>query len=569
MFLNIMNPQNKICQNCKGDFVIESEDFNFYEKINVPPPTWCPECRQQRRYAWRNERTFYRRNCDLCGKSIITFYSPNKPYKVYCISCWWGDAWDPSSYARDFDFSKSFFEQFRELQLTVPRIAVYNKNNINSDYTNHSGDCKNTYLSSCCFYDEDVLYSNWIMKSRNCIDSSYIYDSGEKLFECIDSRKSYQCQYGILLENCVNCYYSYDLHNCTDCFLSSNIRNKKYVFKNTQYPRDAYFEKITEYDLNSHQSREKLYQEFLDLLKNGSIHRYVTSERNTKCTGGMLFNSKNAKNSFDSDQVEDVKYVYSTLSIKSSMDMYHIGWGTELAYEIHGSKGYYNCQFCHHSGNNRDMMYSDSCQDCANIFGCISVRNGEYMILNKKYSKEEYLELKEKIIEYMKKTGEFGEFFPPSISPVCYNETQGNYYMPLTKEEVLKRGWQWEDTVPGIFGKETILPDNIKDSINEVEDEITQAILRCENCNRNYNIVPNELAFYRREQIPIPRKCPECRHKRRFALRPPRKLWYRKCMCEKENHDHGEKCEIEFETSYAPGREEIVYCESCYNKEIY
>ena len=36
-----MNPETKNCQNCKKDFTIESEDFAFYEKIKVPPPTWC------------------------------------------------------------------------------------------------------------------------------------------------------------------------------------------------------------------------------------------------------------------------------------------------------------------------------------------------------------------------------------------------------------------------------------------------------------------------------------------------------------------------------------------------
>jgi hypothetical protein len=38
-------PQNVICQNCKKDFTIELDDFRFYEKIKVPPPTFCPEYR--------------------------------------------------------------------------------------------------------------------------------------------------------------------------------------------------------------------------------------------------------------------------------------------------------------------------------------------------------------------------------------------------------------------------------------------------------------------------------------------------------------------------------------------
>lgn len=51
-------------------------------------------------------------------------------------------------------------------------------------------------------------------------------------------------------------------------------------------------------------------------------------------------------------------------------------------------------------------------------------------------------------------------------------------------------------------------------------------------------------------------------------------------MCELKNHTHGtQKCEVELETSYSPdsprlssgeaGRPEIVYCEKCYQQEIY
>ena len=553
--------ENKICQNCKKDFTIEPEDFNFYEKIKVPPPTFCPECRQQRRYAWRNERTLYRRNCDLCGKSTVTIYSPNKDLKVYCLKCWWGDGWDPTLYGRDFDFSRPFFEQYHELQKEVPRMALLSKNSINSDYTNHSGDNKNTYLSFCCFDTEDIYYSTWVMNSRDLIDCSYIYDGGERLFECLNSRKLYQCQYGILLENCVSCYYCYDCRNCNNCFLSSNLRNKNYVFKNEQYTREAYLEKIKEYNLGSYKIREKLKKDFLNFMINNSIHRCVITEHNVNSTGNLLFDSKNSKNCFDSEILEDAKYIYASLKLKNSMDLYHIGWGTELAYEIHGCRGLYNSKFCHLCYDNQEIEYCDSCQNCKNLFGCISIKKGEYMILNRRYSKEEYLELRNKIMEYIKKTGEYGEFFPPQISPVGYNETQGNYYIPMTREEVLTRGWQWEDKIPGTFGKETILPEEIPDKIEDVKNEITTTILKCIFCEKNYNIISNELNFYKREKIPLPLLCPNCRYKERFALQLPRRLWHRKCM--------KERCQNEFETSYSPDRPEIVYCEKCYNQEVY
>ena len=181
----------------------------------------------------------------------------------------------------------------------------------------------------------------------------------------------------------------------------------------------------------------------------------------------------------------------------------------------------------------------------------------------------------------MKKTGEYGEFFPVSISPFGYNETQGQVYMPMTKNEALEKGLKWEDRVPGTFGKETIKPEDIPDGIKNIPDSITKEVLKCESCSKNYNIVSKELEFYRRENIPIPRLCPDCRYKRRIALRPPRKLWHRACQCagvQSDNkvykntieHPHHGKdhCPNEFETSYSPDRKEIVYCEKCYQAEV-
>ncbi len=562
--------ETKICVNCQKNFTIEGEDFNFYEKIKVPPPTWCPECRQQRRYAWRNERTLYRRNCDLCGKSTVTIYSQNKPHKVYCNECWWGDNWDPSSHGMDFDFSRPFFEQFHELQLKVPRMALLNKRSVNSEYTNHSGDNKNVYLSFCVFSGEDIMYSTWTMgNSRDCVDCSFIQEKGERLYEVIDSRTSYECQYGIFLKDSSSCLYCYDCRGCNECFMSYNLRNRSYVFRNEQLTREEYMERMKEFDMSSYETREKLLKEFEEMVKKEAVHRYVLGERNVNSAGSLLYDCRNVSNSFELERSENCKYIYGGLDLKDCRDLYHVGYPTELTYECQGCTRVSNCQFCHLCYDNMNVMYSDTCQNSQNLFGCVSVKKGEYMILNKKYSKEDYLELKERIIEHMKKTGEFGEFFPPSIAPVYYNETQGILYDPLTKEQVLTRGWHWEDNIPGSKGKETIKSTDIPDKIEDVSQSITKEVLACISCSRNYNIVENELLFYKKENLPIPRKCPTCRYKRRFDERPLRKLWHRSCMCDKAGHDHTGDCNIEFETPYAPDRPEKVYCESCYNKEVY
>ena len=60
-----MENQTKVCQKCEESFIVDSDDFNFYEKMKVPAPTWCPDCRLQRRLAFRNERSLYKRPCEL------------------------------------------------------------------------------------------------------------------------------------------------------------------------------------------------------------------------------------------------------------------------------------------------------------------------------------------------------------------------------------------------------------------------------------------------------------------------------------------------------------------------
>src|SRR3989344_4452282 len=101
------------CTQCSAPFEITDSDLAFYETVSpafngkkelIPPPTLCPDCRVQRRMAWRNDRTFYHRKCDLTGKQIISIYPENSPLTVYHQSGWYSDKWDPMTYGQEFDF---------------------------------------------------------------------------------------------------------------------------------------------------------------------------------------------------------------------------------------------------------------------------------------------------------------------------------------------------------------------------------------------------------------------------------------------------------------------------------
>src|SRR3989338_10267183 len=88
----------KTCESCKKNFEIRKEDLIFYDQVKAVPPLYCPDCRVMRRLAFRNERTFYKRPCDLCKKDIISLYPKDSPYQIYCSECWWSDKWDPKSF---------------------------------------------------------------------------------------------------------------------------------------------------------------------------------------------------------------------------------------------------------------------------------------------------------------------------------------------------------------------------------------------------------------------------------------------------------------------------------------
>ncbi len=526
-----MHDITKQCQNCSKDFVIESGDFSYYERIGVPAPNYCTECRMVRKYVWRNERVLYRRTCDKTGKSIVSMYAPESRFTVYDIKEWWSDSWNPLDYGIDFDFSRPFFEQFKELQTRVPRLALLNKNCENSDFSNHSSNSKDAYMCTVAFDSENVMHSQNVIPAKNTSD---VYraegSSNENLFECINVRDCYNCQYCFLIESCFDCYYSYDLRNCSNCFLSYNLRGQSYYFMNQKYSKEEYTEKVKEFNLKSHAERQKLYAAWLEIIFEKALHRGMLIESSINSTGNFVIGCKDSTYCFDVESVENCKNIHlSTHGVKDTYDSYHVGVTSELLYENHAVTRSSGGRFVHLSYDNTNLTYCDSCHNSNELFGCIGIKKGAYMILNKQYSKEEYFELKAKIIEHMKSTGEWGDFFPPELSPFAYNESNALTYFPLTKEKALEKGFIWKDNLPGTFGKETIQPEEIPDLITDIDDSILEQVLKCERSGRNYNLTKQELDFFRQHSIPVPRLHPDERYKDRMSIRPKRTLYDTVC----------------------------------------
>jgi hypothetical protein len=557
----------KVCKTCSKNFEIRKEDLIFYEQIKVLPPNHCPDCRMERRLAFRNERTLYKRACDLCKKDGVSLYANGTPFPVYCHGCWWSDGWDPITYAMEWDKSKPFFEQFRELKNKIPRISLLVIDSINSDYTNNAEDNKNCYLLFAAGNNEDCMYGRLVQRCKGSMDCDFLYDS-ELCYECMDTRKSFKCMYGERLQECIEVLFSFDMRNCQNCLFCINGRNLNYCIENKQCTKEEFERKKVEI-LSTYENIEKAKEKY-SALRSSALVKYASATKCNKAIGDYMYNCHEGVRIFDSFSTKNCSYIADADDVLDSQDCNNIYTKAERCYNVMGSLTCSNNISTIYPMYCNDVHYSDSCYNCISCFGCVGLNKKNYFILNKEYSKEKYLELQKEIISQMKQDNLYGEFFPPALSPFGYNETLAQEYFPLTKEQALEKGFNWQDRTTGTYSKETITESNMPETIIEVTDDISKEILVCIECKKNFRITKAELDFYKRMNIPLPHKDFECRHQERMSKRNPRKLWHRSCMCELKKHTHGvKKCENEFETSYSPDRLEIVYCETCYQQEIY
>ncbi|HAS80841.1 MAG: hypothetical protein UR25_C0004G0064 [Candidatus Nomurabacteria bacterium GW2011_GWE1_32_28] len=555
--------QNVICQNCKLKFTVEPEDFKFYEKIDVLVPSICPTCRAQLRLSFRNERCFYKRPCDKCRKDKISMYSPNKPYTVWCYDCWFSDDWNALDYGLIYDSGKPFLDQYNNLLKTVPKISLIYVRSPGSQYTNISADNKNCYMLVESSNNENCLNCYWIQVSKDLVDCSFT-NKVELSYEVDDCYDCNNLKFSKGCHSCLDSVFLLDCRNCSNCFGCVNLRGQKYNIFNVSHTKDEYKKFIKERKLDTESGIKKAQEEFKEFISKNP-RKYAEIIQGVNSTGNYIKSSRNCKNCFHCYDSEDCKHgVHTWRDAKECFDVDTAGRNAELIYNSINS----GIETSHQISSNlcwssTFSYYSTYCFNCNNILGCVGLRKKDYCILNKQYTKEEYEKLKIKIISKMKEKEEWGNFFPSSISSFGYNETAAYEQFPLKKEEAIALGFKWEDTERGTYGKETIDWKSFPDSINNLpkDFDVVKEVFICLECRKNYRIIIDELSFYKKLEIPIPRICPECRHVKRFENRGPNKLWHRKCM--------KEGCQNEFKTSYAPDRLEIVYCEKCYQREVY
>lgn len=308
-------------------------------------------------------------------------------------------------------------------------------------------------------------------------------------------------------------------------------------------------------NLTSRAARAELAKKFEAFLASAAKHPALVTEMAENVEGDYVFRSKNIFASFDINDSEDLRFCYDGWNIKDCRDTYQTMDKAEQQYETHASSVSSLAFFCNISHENHDIQYCDHCFNSKYLFGCVGVRNGSYCILNREYEKNEFLALRAKIIEHMRETGEYGEFFPASLSPYGYNETTANDYYPLTANDAIAQGFQWSRYVaPPPDAKRTLVSCDVPDDIHSTSDQLIDSVILCEVSGKPYRINAQELALYRRLAVPVPTVHPDIRAQARLKMRNSRTLKKTECG----------SCKSQIVST----REQVL-CKDCYHRELY
>lgn len=523
------------CRQCSSVFDVSQDDLAFLERVSpvyagkkelIPPPTLCPDCRQRRRMAFRNQIHVYLRPSAATGEPVFSMFDAESPLPVLGNEEWWEDGWDELVYGRVLDFGKPFLTQLQELRDIVPCYARSITDLQNSDYSNNASHLKNCYFTFHTSFVEDCMYSEMVNGSRDCIDCTYTTQS-ELCYGCTWSNSCYRLLDSEMCENCSDSIFLRFCNGCRHCFGCVNLRHQEYCVFNEQKSKEEYEDFVRSFRSDSFREREQMREKFHSFAVRHPVPHMI-ARQTEGASGNMLQEVHDVFDSYFAMQAEHLRRCFSVSKIcKDCSDYTTWGDNAELLYECAscGSNAQHLlfCYECFEGTSN--LLYCMQCIGCSDCFGCVSLKKKRYCILNKQYTQSEYEVLVPKIIAHMRTSGEWGEFFPISLSPVAYNHTIAQRYYPKTRQEVAALGGRWiEEQFPE--AAEAIEASTLLDGIPETDDPI---IVKSARSGRPFKITSREIQRYRAFRVPLPRLTYDERMEDRAAKLGGIRLYDRVC----------------------------------------
>lgn len=410
----------------------------------------------------------------------------------------------------DYDFSKDFFENFKSLYRSIKLPATINIWSENCDYSEISVFVKNAYLSfttvSSC---ENVLYSvNVKDNSVNVLNSVMVWDSCENVYMSSWILKSMNIYYSQNILNSSDIWFGTNLVGCHECISCVNLENKSFYINNVELSKEEYLIKKQEL-LKNKQWFPSLHKE--EKVKSVNIW-------STNVTWGLNFYSENVEDWVYNYRVTDGKnvvLVWLPTWNKNIYDTYNAGSpiGSDMYWVM--AAGWEHIYMTLHNNNWMNNFYSILLDESSFCLGCVGLKNKKYCIFNKQYGENEWYELVDKIFTQMENDWLLWEFFPANMNPYYFNDTVASMFnYDFSKEDIISEWYMWRDeeiNVDTPNGATIIESKDLwyyewydENGKWQINSEILKLVIKSDNWNF-YRIVPMELEFLQRHNLPLPR----------------------------------------------------------------
>ncbi len=559
--LDAAAPGERTCALTGEKWMMTDEEIGWYKKFNVPPSSRSPMTRWWVMSSFfLAEQWWWNKHAET-GKPLLTFIHPATGLRVLPDKEWYEK--DFIEKGRDVDATQPFFPQLRELQLTVPLLSEKNiKEPENSIARFSFGDVNSYFVMGC--RSRDSLFSDWVLDEENTSEA-WNGTSINRCYTVADSFRLFDCKFVRASLDCLSSTFLFDCRNCEFCFGASNKRNKKYLWWNEQLTKEEWEKRRAEVDFSSREVLQKYGEQFHTMIREQSIWPENFNDQAEGSTGEYLNKVTRVKNGFTcANGVQDCFWVsYATENARDSA----FCAGLFTSQDCYGSTNPAQCSemlFTYNCQTSQNLEYCIQCMGSENCFGCVGLNRKKFCIFNKQYSEQEYWQRVDELKCHMLDRGEYGEFFPVSMSPAYFPDSGAVIYhgAPPDLGRTKLGALDFEPEAEGAMGPDLSGATNMKrlsdipDRLDDFDEAAWLGVpIYDASMRRRFAFIAPEIQFYKTHRL-----APPARH---FVGRIHDLI--RESNMGRFESTHCAKCSTEITVAFNHIHTvRTVYCKACY-----
>lgn len=291
-----------------------------------------------------------------------------------------------------------FFSELQKLILSQPKRPLTIINCENCEFCNEVYNSKNLIYCFDAYNSSDSFYLFDSAQCASCGDCDYAVES-ELCYESADPFKCFNCDFVNYCANLRDSMFCEWCWNGNDLFGCVNLINKSFCIFNRQLTETEYREKVKEY---RKWPPGKVLAYVEEIKKQFPLTQTIAAHNENSDYGNYVHYCKNCYLCFDVAHDGNCGYLYDSFYCNNCHDLTYIG-NTEVAYQAVDCANLFNCNYVVHSSYCHDSSYLFNCYNVKNSLGCVGLKNKQYCILNRQFSKEEYERLNSHILTELNK----------------------------------------------------------------------------------------------------------------------------------------------------------------------